>query len=101
MIGARAFWRQQQKYEVDRLAVHRLEIDRALEPGKQPKNLFKLRKLAVRNRDAVSDGGGTQLFTLQQHFEDRAFVLPGQVCRTRRQFLQRLLLAVDFQSREN
>src|SRR5579872_2083854 len=57
VIGARAFRREKQKDEVDRLAIHRLEIDRALKPGKQSEDLFELRKLAVRNRDAVSDRG--------------------------------------------
>src|SRR5450755_3179804 len=101
VIGARAFRRQQQEHQVDRLAVHRLEIDRALEAGKKPEQLFQLGKLAVRDGDAIADGGGSQFFALQQHLENRAFVLPGQDGGPRRQFLQRLLLAVDLQRREN
>ena len=36
MIGAGAFGREQQKNEIDRLVVERLEIDRAVEPREQP-----------------------------------------------------------------
>jgi hypothetical protein len=54
----------------------------------------------VRDGDAIADGGGSQLLALQQHFEDRTLVLPGQNSRTRRQFLQRLLFADDLQCGE-
>ncbi len=101
MIGARALRRQQQEHQIDRLAVHRLEIDRPIEAGKQPEQLFQLGQLAVRDGDAIPHRGGSELLPLQQDLENRAFVLPGQQRGTRRQFLQRLLLAVDFQRREN
>src|SRR3984957_11674974 len=100
-IGARAFRRQQQEHEVHRLAVHRLEIDRAFEPGKQAEQFFQLGKLAVRDGDAIADGGGSELLPLQQNLENRAFVLSGQHGGARRQFLQRLFLAVDLQRRED
>ena len=35
MIGAGAFRREQQKNQIDRLAVERLEIDRTLQPREQ------------------------------------------------------------------
>ena len=35
VIRTGTFGRQQQEYEIDRLAVERFEIDRALEPGEQ------------------------------------------------------------------
>ena len=46
MIGAGAFRGQQQEHQVDRLAVHRFEIDRAVEARKQADQLFQLRQLA-------------------------------------------------------
>ena len=101
MIGAGAFRRQQQEHQIDRLAVHRFEVDRAFEAREEAEQLFQLGELAVRNGDAIADGGGAELFALQQNLEHRAFVLPGQDGRPRRQFLQRLLLAVDLQRREN
>ena len=78
MISTCAFRSEQQEHQIDGLAVHRLEIDRAIEPSKQPEQLFKLGKLAVRDGNAIADGGGSQLLALQQDFEDRAFVLAGQ-----------------------
>jgi hypothetical protein len=45
MIGAGAFRRQQQEHQIDRLAVHRLEIDRALEAGEQAEQLFQFGSL--------------------------------------------------------
>ena len=39
VIGAGAFRREQQKDQIDRLIVERLEIDRPLEPGEQTKQI--------------------------------------------------------------
>ena len=79
MIGAGAFRREQQEDQIDRLAVERLEIDRPLQPRKQPEQLVELRQLAVRNGDAVADAGRAELLALQQDFEDRALALAGEL----------------------
>ena len=47
VIGAGAFGRQQQEDQVDRLAVHRLEIDRPLQPREQAEQLFQLGQLPM------------------------------------------------------
>src|SRR5262249_725497 len=101
VIRAGTFRRQQQEHQVNRLAVHRLEIDRTIEPGKQAKDLFQLRQLAGGDGKAITDRGSAELLPLQQHFENRALVLPGQLGGLGRELLQGLLLAVDFQCREN
>ena len=62
MVGPGALRRQQQEYQIDRLAIHRLEIDRAFETGKQSEQFFQLGKLAVRDGDTVADGGGAEFF---------------------------------------
>jgi len=60
MVGARAFRRQQQKHQIDGLAIHRFEIDRALEPREQSKQFSSLGNFAVRNGDAIADGGRSE-----------------------------------------
>src|ERR1700741_4730144 len=66
MIGAGMFGREQQKDEIDRLSVKRLEIDGPREPGKEAEQLVELRKLAVRDRDPVADARRTELLALLQ-----------------------------------
>jgi hypothetical protein len=55
----------------------------------------------VGNGDAVADRGGAELLALQEHLEHGTFVLPRQLGGLGREFLKRLLLAVDLQCREN
>ena len=101
VVGARGFRRQQQENQIDRLAVERLEIDRLVQPREQAEQPTELRQLAVRNGDAIADAGRAELLALQQHFEDRALVLAGQFGRARGQLLDRLLLAVDLERRND
>src|SRR3954468_9884322 len=101
VIGAGAFGGEQQEDEIDRLAVHRFEIDWTIETREQAEDLFQLGQLAVGNGDAVADRGGAELFALQEHLENGTLVLPGQLGGLGREFLKRLLLAVDLQCREN
>ena len=77
MVGAGTLRGEQQENQIDRLAVERLEIDRALQPREQAEHVGELGELAVRDGDAVADSGGTELFTLQQDFEDGAIALAG------------------------
>jgi hypothetical protein len=101
MIGARAFGRQQQEDQIDRLTIERLEIDRSVKAGKQAKQTIELRQLAMRDRNAVSNPGGTELLALQQGFENRAFAETAEFGRTCSNFLNRLLLAVDPERRDH
>ena len=79
MIGACPFGREQQEDQVHRLAVERLKVDRAVEPGEQADQLLELRQLAVGNRDAVADPRAPELLALDQRLEDQPLVLPGEL----------------------
>ncbi len=101
MIGAGAFRREQQKHQIDRLAVERFEIHRPLQPREQAEHVAELRQLAVRSGDAVADAGGAELLPLQQDFENGLLVLPGEFGRLGGDLLQRLLLPVDLHGRDD
>src|SRR5262245_32434548 len=101
MIGAGRFRRQQQEDEIDRLAVERFELHRTVEPGEQAEQMVELGQLAVRYGYAVADSGRAELLALQQNLEDRALALPGELGGAGRQLLERLLLAVDLERRND
>src|SRR5580704_12864747 len=101
VIGAGAFGRQQKKDQIDRLAVERLEIDRPVEPREQSEQAAEVRHLAVRNGDAVADGRGAELFALHQDLENGLLALAGQHGGARRKLVQRLLLVVDLERRQD
>src|SRR5437588_12957520 len=97
MIGARRFRGEQQKDQIDRLAVERLEVDRPIEPREQAEQSLELGQLAVRDRDAIADAGRAELLTLLQDFQDLTLALSGEPGGARREFLDRLLLVVDLE----
>ena len=99
MIRAGSFGRKQQKNQVDWLIIECLEIDRLVKPREQTKQPAKLRELAVRNCHTIANRSRAELLALQQDFQNCLFVLPGELGRTRSQFLNRLLLAVNLESR--
>src|SRR5215475_1053616 len=101
MIGPGAFWREQQEYQVDRLAIERFEIDRPLQPCKDAKQLGELRQLAMRNGNTVADTGRAELLALRENFEDRPFALARQLGGLGGELLQGLFLAVDLQRRND
>ncbi len=101
MVGAGGFRCEQQKHQIDRLAVERLEIDSPFEPSKQSEQLIELGQLAVRNGDAVAHAGRTKLLALLQRLQDGPLTLAAELGGLRRQFLQDLLLAVDLQCRND
>src|SRR5262245_1602393 len=101
MIGARRFWREQQEDEIDRLAVERLELDRAVQPREQAEQMLELGQLAMRYGDAIADAGRAQLLALHQGLEDRALALPRELGRLGGKLLERLLLAVDLERRNH
>ena len=68
------------------------------EQAEQP---AEFRELAVRNCDAVANRGGAELLTLQQDFQNRTFALTREFGRARGELLDRLLLAVDLERRNN
>ncbi len=61
----------------------------------------ELGQLAVRNGDAVADGGRAELFALQQNFQNRFFALSGQFGCARGKLLNRLLLVIDLERRND
>ncbi len=97
VIGAGAFGRQQEKDQIDRLAVERLEIDRPVEPREQSEQAGQVRHLAVGNGDAVADGRGAELFALHQDLENGLLTLAGEHGGARRKLMQRLFLVVDLE----
>src|SRR5215470_4843149 len=101
MVGAGGFRREQQKHEIDRLTVERLELHGSLESRKQSEQLTELRQLAVRNGDAVTDAGRTELLALLQNLQDRSLALAAELGGLGSQLLQNLLLAVDLQRRND
>src|SRR6266699_4310094 len=101
MVGAGGFRREQQKYEIDRLTVERLELHGPFETRKQSEQLIELRQLAVRNGDAVTDAGRTELLALLQNLQDRSLALAAELGGLGGQLLQNLLLAVDLQRRND
>ena len=72
MIGAGRLGRDQEKNQIDRRAIERVEVDRPLEPRENPEDRFDSRQLAVRNGDAVAYAGGAETLALQQRVEDLA-----------------------------
>src|SRR5262245_62803324 len=101
MIGAGGFWCEQQKHQIDRLAVERLEVDRPFQPGEQSEQLAELGQLAVGNGDAIADAGRSELFALLQRLQERALALAAELRRPEGEFLQNLFLAVDLQRRND
>src|SRR5215469_16038644 len=101
MVGAGGFRREQQKHEIDRLTVERLELHRPFESRKQSEQLVELRQLAVRNGDAVTDAGRTELLALLKNLENRPLALAAELGGLGGQLLQNLLLAVDLQRRND
>src|SRR5437588_2675523 len=101
MVGTRSFRRQQQKHEIDRLAVERLKIDRPFEPRKKTKQVVELWQLAMGNGDAMADPGRAELLALLQNLQDSAFVLAAQLGCFGGKLVQDLLLAVDPQRRND
>src|SRR5271170_5378079 len=101
MVGARGFRRDQQKDQIDRQPVQRLEVDRPLEPREHAENAPALSEFAVRNRDAVADARRSEALALQDRIEDFARRQPGNLRGAIAQFLQRLLLAIDAKRRDH
>ena len=63
MIRTGTFRRQQQKNEIDRLFVDRIEIDRRFKPAEQAEHLLGLGQLAMWNGDAVANTRGAEART--------------------------------------
>src|SRR5574337_657693 len=101
MVGAGRFGRDQQEDEVHRQPVGRIEVDRPVETGEHAENLLTLGELSVRNGDPVADASRTQALPLQDRVEDLARRQTRDVRGALAQFLQRLLLAIDAQRRDD
>src|SRR5579871_220289 len=55
----------------------------------------------MRNGDAIAHRRGAQFLALQQDLENGPLILPSELGRLGGELLERLLLAVDFQRRED
>jgi hypothetical protein len=55
----------------------------------------------VRNGNAIADRGRTELLALQQDFQNRALILTRELGRAGGEFLDRLLLIIDLERRNN
>jgi len=64
VIGAGRSGRQQQKDQIDWLAVDRLEIERLLEPCEEGHRALQPRDAAMRHGGAVADAGAAELLAL-------------------------------------
>ena len=94
MIGPGVFRREQQKDEIDRLPVERLEVDRPVEAREQPEQPLELGQFAVRDRDAIADRRKAQPLALRQHVEDFPLGPTRRLSRACCDLLERLLLSV-------
>src|SRR5262249_41824560 len=101
MIGASAFWRKQQEYQIDGLSIECFEVDRTFEARKHAEQLVELRQLSVRNSNTTPDAGRAELLPLHENLEDRPLAEPGEFRSLRGELLQGLFLAVDLQRRND
>ncbi len=101
MVGACAFGRQKQENQIDRLIVDRVEIDVAIKPREQADDARKAGQLAVRDRDAMADAGGAEALALQQRLENRSLGQTRDLGRALGELLQKLLLALRLQRRDD
>jgi hypothetical protein len=101
MIGAGTLRGQQQKNEIDGLAVESLEIHRPVKPRERSEQPSEIGHLAVGNGDAITDRGRAELLALHEDFEDRALALPGQHRGARGKLVQHLLFVVDLKCRKD
>jgi hypothetical protein len=89
------------KYEIDRLIVQRLEIDRRFQSREDASDALHAGQLAVRNGDAVADTGGSQLFALQDRLENVALGNTRDSGCALGQKLEHLLLGAGLQRRQD
>src|SRR5262252_6023197 len=74
VVGARRFWRQQKKYEVDRLLVDRIEVHRRVQPQEHALQALQTRKLTVGDGNSIANPGRAKPLALQQNIEDLPLV---------------------------
>src|SRR5438105_13997121 len=70
MRTRRVFRGDQQEEELRQAAVERLEIDSRAAAAEGRDDSGELRHLAVRDRDALTDRRGAELFALEQHVDE-------------------------------
>ena len=74
MIRSRRLRREQQKDEIDLLAVERIEIDRLGEASKETDDVLQIAKAAVRYRSTLAQASRAQALTLQERIEESALL---------------------------
>src|ERR1700712_27497 len=101
MIGAGAFRGKQQKDQIDGLVVQSFEIDGRVQASKNTNDGLDIRKLAMRDRDPVSDACRTETLALQNDIEYFPFRQAGQLGSLGCEFLEQLLFGICLQTGDN
>ena len=96
MIGTAAFRRKQGEYQIDRLAVNGIKIQRRCQLSKNSLNFIQIGKTSVRKSRAAAKTRRTQIFTFQQRIKNGAFVKTGEFSRLSGNFLQKFTFTVSF-----
>src|SRR4051794_31870719 len=93
--------REEQEYEIDRLPVDRIEIDRIGEPCEHAVDMGQRLDLSMRDRNALAEPGRAEFLTLKQRVEDQPVLDTCHRAGGVGQFLQKVFLALDPEVREN
>ena len=101
MIGPRRLRRQQKEDKIDRLLVHRVEIDRRIDAHEQTVKARQARQSAMGNGNPIAHPRGAQALALQQNVENLPLAAAGKLRRALGQFLEQLLLAAHPQPRDD
>jgi hypothetical protein len=101
MLGVGIGWDQQQEHKIDRLAIDRLKVDGSRQSREQPKEGGEALYTGMRQREPVSQAGGTQLLAVSQRAEDRPGVDPDGGRRAAGQLGQELWLVLNPQGGED
>src|SRR6266508_3980787 len=101
MVGAGMLGRQQQEYEIDRLSVHRIEVDGSRKPGENSMHPAQSLDLSVRNGNALAETGRAEFFALEKRFEDAPLLEPRDLGSSMRKLMKELLLAWRPEVRDN
>ncbi len=92
MLRARVGRREQEKDEVNRQIVHRLEVDRLRQAGEQAGHLPDPVELGMRQRNAAAEAGRSEFLPIRQLVGDRTRRRANQRCGRGAEQLEQHLL---------
>ncbi len=101
VIGSGFFRREQQKQDIDGLAVEGVEIDGFFKPRRRAEQMRQTGNLAMGNGDAIADGGRPKSFALQKRIEYDIAHEAGSRCGEGAQLFDRLFFACNPQVGQN